>query len=500
MKSKRLLALVLAALALMILAFAPLAAQRFDWVISKKLTVLEGGATFQSNVTLDSTADLSLGDDLDITGDLRVGNGTPSVTQDGEDAYIEGQFEVDGEAQFDGAIDANSTVQVDGATTFGVDGTGVDVRFYSDTAGDSMLWDESEEALTIVGTDAQDALNVDDGNVDIADDLDVDGTTNLDDVDIDLTASLNIDGHMVDIGTGSYATADGDNDLGVAGDLEVDGATDLDGTLAVAGAATMASDVTVSADASGGNAGARSQLIGMPAIRLVTLSTMTNGATESANYLDDSPTGEWSEVDGGTNITVTADSAIYRTGTTSLQIEFSDVVTDEGVVGTAGAQDDLSGNESIGFWIYSDVAITAGDFNLVVDDSNGTDQEYDIGAVTANLWTWKEIDISGCDANCDTMDNIKVLATAQGAANLTAANVYLDGMWKWDANDEEALGVNLVQDGVLSVLVATTTTTTTMTALTEQTDFVVNYQSGNDVAVTVTNQSANSGIALVAYQ
>ena len=32
-----------------------------------------------------------------------------------------------------------------GATGFGVDGTGVDVTFYSDTAGDTMLWDASEE-------------------------------------------------------------------------------------------------------------------------------------------------------------------------------------------------------------------------------------------------------------------------------------------------------------------------------------------------------------------
>jgi len=128
---------------------------------------VEHDATIAGNLT--ASGDFTLGDDLAITGDLKVGNGTPTVTQDGEDAYIEGQFEVDGEAQFDGAIDANSTVQIDGATTFGIDGTGVDVRFYSDTAGDSMLWDESEEALTITGTDGQDALNIPDGNLDVDD-------------------------------------------------------------------------------------------------------------------------------------------------------------------------------------------------------------------------------------------------------------------------------------------------------------------------------------------
>lgn len=42
--------------------------------------------------------------DLSVTGDLKVGNGTPSVTQNGEDAYIEGTFEVDGAARFDGQV------------------------------------------------------------------------------------------------------------------------------------------------------------------------------------------------------------------------------------------------------------------------------------------------------------------------------------------------------------------------------------------------------------
>ena len=41
--------------------------------------------------------------DVTITaGDLTVGNGTPDVTQDGEDAYIEGTLEVDGQATLDG--------------------------------------------------------------------------------------------------------------------------------------------------------------------------------------------------------------------------------------------------------------------------------------------------------------------------------------------------------------------------------------------------------------
>ncbi|MEK7824760.1 MAG: hypothetical protein AAB290_06945, partial [Candidatus Eisenbacteria bacterium] len=50
-------------------------------------------------------------------GDLIVGNGTPGVAQNGEDGYIEGTFEVDGAAQFDGAVTATSTLATTGIYT-----------------------------------------------------------------------------------------------------------------------------------------------------------------------------------------------------------------------------------------------------------------------------------------------------------------------------------------------------------------------------------------------
>jgi hypothetical protein len=60
---------------------------------------------------------------------------------------------------------------------FGTDGSGVDVTWYSDTAGDTMLWDTSEEKLVITGTNGQNALEVADGDVSITDALTVTGTT-----------------------------------------------------------------------------------------------------------------------------------------------------------------------------------------------------------------------------------------------------------------------------------------------------------------------------------
>lgn len=334
-----------------------------------------------------------------------------------------------------------------GTSYFGVDGTGTDVYLYSDTAGDAMQWDQANEQLIITGTNGQTALDVADGNLAVTDNATVGGT------------------------------------------------------LGVTGASTLGSDVTISAVADGGNAGAKNELAGLVRIKGVALGTMVNGSTETISYMDDTPTGEWTEADAGTNLALSADTTYYRVGTASLKIAFTDVVTDDGAVGSAGAQDDLSGNESIGFWIYADAAITSGDFDLVIDDSDGTDQTYDIGAVTANIWTWKELDISGCDANCDTMDNIKILATSQGGENLTAINIYVDGMWKWDADNEEALSTAIVQDGVLFVWTVKTDTAqaNTQVVLTENTDFFLHYESGNDFIVTVTDQSTYSGMALVAY-
>ena len=63
----------------------------------------------------------------------------------------------------------------DGTLTVGSDGAGEDVTFHSDTAGDAFVWGSSDEKLTITGTDGQTALDVPDGNVTITDTLTVSG-------------------------------------------------------------------------------------------------------------------------------------------------------------------------------------------------------------------------------------------------------------------------------------------------------------------------------------
>ena len=265
-------------------------------------------------------------------------------------------------------------------------------------------------------------------------------------------------------------------------------------------AVSINDDVTVEAEATGGNAGAKNEYIGLPRIKFVDLGAGVNGSTETTAYIDATPTGEWAEVDGGTRVAITADTSIYKATTNSVKIAFTDVYTSEGVDGTI-TQDDLSANESIGFWIYSDRALTSGDFAVTLDDTDGTDQSYDVPAVSAEIWTWVELNVSACDANCNTTDGIKFLATSQGAATFSTLNVYLDSMYKWDADNEEALGVALVQDGVLNVVTVPTAAATnnTLAIPAEYTDYFTHYESGNDFIVWITDQSANEALAFVAY-
>jgi len=324
------------------------------------------------------------------------------------------------------------------------------------------------------------------------------------DANIDTTGQRNI------TATGLVQAADvtSTDDTTVGDDLTVTGGAAVNESLTVTGATTVGGDVTVSSDPTGGNAGARSQVIGLPRIKYVGLSTMVNGTTETTAYIDETPTGEWAEVDAGTNVAVTADTTYYRDVTNSLKVAFgATAVAGDGVDGTITV-DDLSANESVGFWAYTDAttAVASGDFALTLDDTDGTDQTYVLPALTSGVWTWVELNIAACDANCNTTDGVKVLLTTQGALKYgvstgEAVNLYLDAMYKWDADNEEALGVSIVQDGVLGILTLVDANTGThgQASLTEYTDFFTHYETGADFIVTVSDQSTKSGTALIAY-
>lgn len=76
------------------------------------VTLLKVNGAFVS-----ATADSATGGINILTGNLKVGNGTPDTSLDGEDAYIEGTLEVDGILNLDGAMIAASIADFSGRVT-----------------------------------------------------------------------------------------------------------------------------------------------------------------------------------------------------------------------------------------------------------------------------------------------------------------------------------------------------------------------------------------------
>ncbi len=77
------------------------------------------------------------------------------------------------------------------------------------------------------------------------------------------------------VGNGSpTATPDGD-DLYVTDNVEIDGTLVVEETVTITGAVTLAGDLTVSTDTGGGNAGTRSEIIGLPKLRMVSYASMS---------------------------------------------------------------------------------------------------------------------------------------------------------------------------------------------------------------------------------
>jgi len=118
---------------------------------------------------------------IDINGAVALNGaitGATNITLSGElDAAtldISGNADIDGTTNLD-AVDIDGAVQIDSTITVGADDQGYDVKFFGDTASAYMLWDTSEDDLVLAGA----------AGIDLAGNIDVDGTANLDVVDID---------------------------------------------------------------------------------------------------------------------------------------------------------------------------------------------------------------------------------------------------------------------------------------------------------------------------
>ena len=111
-----------------------------------------------------------------------------------------GDTDIDGNANLD-AVDIDGAVQIDAAVTVGVDGTGQDVKFFGDTSGQFLLWDQSADELVLAGDsklsfhDAAGGENIiasSDGHLEINAGATLDITAPT--VDINVATKLNVDG------------------------------------------------------------------------------------------------------------------------------------------------------------------------------------------------------------------------------------------------------------------------------------------------------------------
>ena len=142
---------------------------------------------------------------IDINGAVAMDGaitGATNITLSGElDAAtldISGNADIDGTTNLD-AVDIDGAVQLDATLTVGVDDTGYDVKFFGDTASAYMLWDTSADDLVLAGA----------AGIDLAGDIDVDGTANLDNTDIDGT--LAVDGTTISLDATTSLNIDNSN-------------------------------------------------------------------------------------------------------------------------------------------------------------------------------------------------------------------------------------------------------------------------------------------------
>ena len=226
-------------------------------------------------------------------------------------AVIGGQLTVFGDIDVDGttnldAVDIDGAVQIDAGVTVGVDGTGQDVKFFGDTSGQFLLWDQSADELALVGDsklsfhDAAGGENIiatSDGHLEINSGTTLDITAPT--VDVNVATLLNVDGatqltgdvtvgvddtghdvkffgatsgqfllwdqsadelalvgdtklsfHDAAGGENIIASSDGQRNLTISGEL--DAATlDISGAIDIAGASQFNSTITVGVDDTG---------------------------------------------------------------------------------------------------------------------------------------------------------------------------------------------------------------------------------------------------------
>jgi hypothetical protein len=418
-----------------------------EWL---SMTTTDGSANFvKLNNTTNSTSN--------TTGSIisAGGIGIAKSAVIGGNLTVHGDTDIDGTTNLD-AVDIDGAVQIDGAVTVGVDGTGQDVKFFGDTSGQFLLWDQSADELALVGDtklsfhDAAGGENIvatSDGHLEINS-----GTT------LDITAPT--------------------VDVNVATLLNVDGATQLTG------------DVTVGVDDTGHDVkffGATSgqfllwdqsedelALVGDTKLSFHDAAGGENIVASSDGHL---------EINSATTLDITAPTVDINVATT-LNVDGATQLTGAVTVGVDDTGHDVKffGATASAFMLWDedeDALVLSGVAALSIDtttDSSSTTTgsfHTDGGAgIAGKLFVGTDLDVNGT-SNLDIVDidgAVQIDATVSVGVDGTSANVKFFGatssaymLWQEDTDD-------LVLAGVAALSIDNTTDATNTTSGSFHTD------------------------------
>jgi hypothetical protein len=257
-------------------------------------------------------------------------------------------------------------------------------------------------------------------------------------------------------------------------------------TVAATGAISADNDVTLSADATGGNAGAKNEFIGLPRIKLAGVGVKDGTALVQ---VDDSPAAEWT---GTAHVVDTADTAVYKVGANSLKLVFAaDAVATNGAL-NPGPTGDWTGFQSIGFWVYADKTFTAAQLDIYLTDVTDAATFNTCAYTVANVWQYCEVDITSLAGTQG--DDVTDITVRMAAGLPVPINIYIDNMVVWAAADEVSLGVAVQQDGDLGFINALTGA-----QLDPSVDYTIAWRSGIDYVVVVADMDPDGMFGMVAY-
>ena len=442
----------------------------------------------------DSNGPFGVNDNTSITGTLSVSglvNDSNGPLGLNDNTSITGTLTASGAAALDGGISVDTS-------NFTVNGTTGAVATLSTLSVGGLVSDSNGpfgviSNMAVTGTLTVSGLIADsNGPLGLNDNTSITGTLTASGLaTLDGGIAVDTSNFTVNGSTGAVSTA---STLAVGGMVsDSNGPFGINDSASITGSLTVADgDLTLTARSDNNNAGNINEIIGVPRIEFYGLGDGVDGTGQTLELDDDTPAGEW--VSSGAGITCTNSTDYRHAETNSLKVAIG--------LSTVGAQNchdgvsyDFTDDESVGMWVWPTVDLDAGDLAFQITDNPGGAVSVTLPALTANKWTWVELAISAvANDGKDAITDLALWVSYAGAKKAAAYDVYVDYMVKWDAADEKTLGQAIQTDGVLGVI-----NVLLGTNLTEYTDYFINYVSGADNLIYVTNQSAAKVALMYAY-